>query len=154
MDAILFIGGIVLLVLFWRTNVRRKFERALEPGEKLEQRKQRTRLFWSSNGFAFETPGKHHVEMRVLWSHDGFPYGVKATLDVWVDYPVSEADNEVAALLMHEQVGMFVALGGGSHLTDAVTRIEAAAKHGKHPACQCVTSLPGHKYSVKPPKAA
>src|SRR5262249_47785085 len=41
-----------------------------------------TDLFWSSNGFAFETPGKHRVELRVIWSDGGVPLGVQTYVDV------------------------------------------------------------------------
>jgi hypothetical protein len=119
----------------------------LPPGKELSGT---TDLFWSSNGFAFEIPGKHRVELRVVWSDGGVPYGVQTAVEVWVDYPTSDADNEVASMLMHEDVGMFVALGGGaSHLQGAVSRIEAAvSKHGQHSASSWVSSLPGHKYSA------
>jgi hypothetical protein len=47
-------------------------------------------------------------------------------VDVWVNYPQSTGDNDAAATLLHPEVGMYVALGGGAtHLTDAVSRIEA-----------------------------
>lgn len=118
----------------------------LQPGKKLEAD---TTLFWSSNGFVFEMPGKHSVEVRILWNHAGIPYGVKASTDIWVDYPVSDADNEVASMLLHQDVGVFVALGGGArHLKEAVSRIEnAISKHGEHPACQCMVEFTGHKHS-------
>jgi hypothetical protein len=96
--------------------------RALAPGEALTGQ---TRVFWSSNGFAFETPGKHIIEARIAWTNGGVPLGVKASIDVWVNYPQSTGDNDAAATLLHPDVGMYVALGGGaSHLTDAVARIE------------------------------
>ena len=112
----------------------------LPPGKRLSGD---TNLFWSSNGFAFEIPGKHRVELRVVWSDAGVPYGVQAAADVWVDYPTSDADNEVASSLMHEDVGIFVALGGGAnHLHAAVSRIETvSSKHREHPASASVASM-------------
>jgi hypothetical protein len=107
-------------------------------------------IFWSINGFAFQTPGKHLVEVRVVWSVTGqVPYGVKASVPVWVNFPISEEDNEVASLLMHEDVGKFVALGGDAkHLKEAVSRIETAiSKHRRHSACKRFEDMGGHKYS-------
>jgi hypothetical protein len=93
----------------------------LEPGESFRAA---SRVFWSSRGFAFERPGKYVVEVRVVWSIAGVSVGVKASTDVWVNYPESLSDNDAAATLLHPQVGMFVALGGGAeHLTEAVDRI-------------------------------
>lgn len=95
----------------------------LAPGEALTAD---TRVFWSSTGFAFETPGKHTVELRMVWTNGGVPFGAKASIDIWVNYPQSAADNDAASILLHPEVGMYVALGGGaSHLTDAVSRLEA-----------------------------
>lgn len=109
-----------------------------------------TDLFWSSEGFAFKTPGTHTIQLRVIWNYGGADYGVRATAEVFVDYPVSEADNAVAAQLMHGDVGMFVALGGGAgHLHEAVGRIEkAAAAHAEHPACLAMKTYCGHKFSL------
>ena len=95
---------------------------ALAPGDSLEAD---TRLFWSSRGFAFEEPGRHEVEVRIVWITGGVPFGVRATAPVWVNYPLTDADNDAAATLLHPQVGMYVALGGGAdHLTEAVDRLE------------------------------
>ena len=98
----------------------------LEPQQSLRAE---TRLFWSAwSGFAFETPGKYIIEVRILWAAVGVPLGVKASTEVWVNYPQTEADNNAAATLLHPEVGMYVALGGGaSHLTEAVTRLESVA---------------------------
>jgi len=94
---------------------------ALEPGESVTER---TRLFWSSNGFAFERPGHFAVEVRVIWSIAGIPVGVKAAKHVWVNFPQTQVDNDAAADLLHPEVGKYVALGGGAnHLTEAVTRL-------------------------------
>lgn len=94
----------------------------LEPGG---TRSAETRVFWSTHGFAFEMPGKHTVELRVTWTYQGAPVGVRARTDVWVNFPLATADNDAAAVLLDPQVGMYVALGGGAtHLTDAVARLE------------------------------
>ena len=96
----------------------------LDPGQDLQAE---TRVFWSSRGFAFETPGKHLLEVRMVWTHQGVPFGVKASTEIWVNYPGSNTDNRLANTLLDPQVGMYVALGGGAyHLTDAVSRLEEA----------------------------
>lgn len=94
---------------------------ALEPGESITDR---TRVFWGSNGFAFEKPGHFAVEVRIIWSIAGIPVGVKSAKHVWVNFPQTQLDNDAAAELLHPEVGKYVALGGGAnHLTEAVTRL-------------------------------
>ena len=96
----------------------------LAPGERLSAE---TRLYWSSRGFAFERAGRHVIEVDILWAVAGVRFGVRAMTDVWVNFPMSETDNDVAATLLHPEVGMYVALGGGAnHLTEAVSRLDAA----------------------------
>ncbi len=93
----------------------------LEPKQRLSAQ---TRLYWSSRGFAFERAGRHIIEVNVLWSISGVPFGVKARTDVWVNFPQSNTDNDAASTLLHPEVGMYVALGGGAnHLTEAVSRL-------------------------------
>ncbi|MGR9108334.1 MAG: hypothetical protein ACU843_15545 [Gammaproteobacteria bacterium] len=95
----------------------------LAPGKSV---KAATRVFWSArSGFAFDTPGRYTIEVRTVWGIAGVPVGVKASATVWVNYPQCEADNQLAASLLHQEVGMFVALGGGAkHLKEAVSRLE------------------------------
>ena len=94
---------------------------ALEPGTSITER---TRVFWGSNGFAFENAGHFAVEVRVIWSIAGIPVGVTAAQHVWVNFPQTQADNDAAADLLHPEVGKYVALGGGAnHLTEAVSRL-------------------------------
>ena len=98
----------------------------LAPGDQVAAE---SRLYWSSNGFAFETPGKHTVKLEIVWNAGGVPCGVTANTEIWVNYPQSPADNEAAALLLHRQVGMYVALGGGAdHLHEAVARLDLAGE--------------------------
>ncbi|TDE17344.1 hypothetical protein [Dyadobacter psychrotolerans] len=83
-----------------------------------------TNLFWGSKGFAFTKPGKHIVNIFIGWNDKGVHTALSASKEVWVDYPVTEKDNEVASLMMNDEVGMFVALGGQAyHLTEASKRI-------------------------------
>jgi hypothetical protein len=96
----------------------------LNPGQRLEAE---TRVFWSArDGFAFEMPGRHLIEVRILWAIAGAKLGVKTSIEVWVNYPRTGADNDAAATLLHPEVGMYVALGGGAtHLKEAVSRLES-----------------------------
>jgi hypothetical protein len=103
--------------------------RPLDPDEHLSAK---TRVYWSTRGFAFEEPGKYSVEVRIIWTADGTPFGVKASTDIWVNYPQLAADNEAAATLLHPEVGKYVALGGGEHLVEAVERIgRVAGRNGR-----------------------
>jgi hypothetical protein len=102
----------------------------LDPGKSL---KADTRVFWSArSGFAFDTPGRYTIEARIVWGVSGAQVGVKASANVWVNYPQSEADNQAASTLLHHEVGMYVALGGGAkHLKEAVSRLESVSGKGK-----------------------
>jgi len=96
-----------------------------------EERTAGTRAFWSSNGFAFERPGRYTIEVSVEWTASGVPVAVRGTTDVFVSYPTAESDNAAAANLLHPEVGKWVALGGGAHhLTEAVERIQATVDLG------------------------
>jgi hypothetical protein len=95
----------------------------LGPGEQLSAEH---RVFWSSDGFVLERPGRHVVTVAVTWSAGGIPVGVLGSAEVWVDRPVNDGENRDAALVMNEQVGRWVALGGeAEHLTEAVDRLNA-----------------------------
>jgi hypothetical protein len=95
--------------------------RELKPREKVSATH---RVFWSSEGFAFERPGRYTVTVTVQWSAQGVPVGVSGSCDVFVEYPTTDADNRAASLVLHPEVGKWVALGGGAdHLTEAVRRL-------------------------------
>jgi len=109
-------------------------------------RKAEASLFWSQNGFAFDTPGRHRVEVILLWEVDGLPLGARGETDVWVDYPVTSDDNAVADLLLNEEVGKLVAMGGGSRSRIRYTiglqhAAEVLKKHPDHPACDALGKL-------------
>lgn len=90
-----------------------------------------SRVFWSTNGFAFERPGRYTVEVAVEWTAGGIPVTVRGTTPVFVSYPEGASDNAAAANLLHPEVGTWVALGGGAyHLTEAVARIQATMDRG------------------------
>lgn len=98
----------------------------LEPGKKLAAA---TNLFWSSEGFAFNRAGKHVVDISIRWTKSGVAYGLTQSKEIWVDYPSSDKDNEIAATMLDAEVGKFVALGGGAyHLKEAVSRIAKVMK--------------------------
>lgn len=112
----------------------------LEPGKKLAAA---TNLFWGSKGFAFTKPGKHRIDLSIRWTYKGVPYGLHNHKSVWVDYPVTEKDNDIAAAMMDKEVGMFVALGGDAyHLTEGVARIESVMKiDPKHPVAKSMAKF-------------
>lgn len=99
----------------------------LQPGDSVGAQ---TRVFWSANqGFAFELPGRHRLDIEVAWVYGGVPFGVRSSVEVWVNYPQSSVDNDAAAVLLAEEVGKYVALGGDApHLTDAVSRLSQLAQ--------------------------
>jgi hypothetical protein len=100
----------------------------LEPLGPGEQRTASYRVFWSSDGFAFEHPGRHIVTVCVAWSAGGVPVGVVGNTEIWVDHPLNDAENRDASLVMNPEVGKWVALGGGAyHLTEAVDRLATLA---------------------------
>jgi hypothetical protein len=86
------------------------------------------RVFWSTEGFALDRPGRYTLTVAVCWSANGVPVGVSGSADVWVDHPTSARENADAALVMHPQVGQWVALGGNAyHLTEATERLRELA---------------------------
>ena len=96
---------------------------ALEPGDSVTAS---TKVFWSTAGFAFGRPGRYRVDVAVSWSASGVAVGVQNGVDVYVDYPTSDADNHAANLVMHPEVGQWVALGGDAyHLAEAGRRLLA-----------------------------
>jgi hypothetical protein len=101
----------------------------LEPGESISAK---TRVFWSTAGFAFEYPGRYRITVTLHWSAAGLPVGLDGSVEVFVDYPSSDADNWAAELVLHPDVGTWVALGGHAyHLPEASRRLaELAASSG------------------------
>jgi hypothetical protein len=94
-----------------------------------------TVLFWGKDGFAFERPGRHLVEVIVLWSAAGVPVAVSGESDVFVSYPTTDQENEVAAQLLHPDVGKAVATGNAAPFGSAAERIRRAGQAATgHPA--------------------
>lgn len=118
--------------------------------EKGKSRKADSSLFWSQNGFAFDAPGRHRVEVILLWEVDGLPLGVRGSVDVWVDYPMTADDNAVAALMLNDEVGKLVALGGGRRNKLGHQRVaEVLKKHADHPACEVLGKIIKRQYKKK-----
>ena len=104
----------------------------LEPGSGVEGS---TTLFWGREGFAFETPGRHRIEVVVLWQLAGAPIAASGEAEVFVTYPLTEEDNEVAALMLDPDVGRAVARGDTSRFAGAAERVRSVlATAGSHPA--------------------
>jgi hypothetical protein len=85
-----------------------------------------TTLFWGWDGFAFQLPGRHVVEVIVLWEVGGVPVAVSGEHEVFVFYPTSNEENEVAALLLDPDVGKAVAFGDLTPFEHAAQRIRRA----------------------------
>jgi len=101
-----------------------------------------TVVYYGQDGFAFETPGRHTVEVIVLWSLGDLHFAACGETTVWVAYPLTDRDNEVAALLLDPDVGCAVATGERERFPAADERIKRAVKiQEKHPACQRLKKL-------------
>ena len=117
----------------------------LKPGQ---SRVADTMLFWNKKGFAFTVPGTHIIEVNLLWADDGHYACVSASEEIWVDYPVTVHENEVAAMLLHKDVGRYVAIVGKKPIKEAIKRIEhVISQYKTHPANVALTDIPGHHYS-------
>ncbi len=122
----------------------------LKPGE---SRNAESILFWNKKGFVFTNPGSHELEVILLWIDDCCYAGVRASVDVWVDYPVTSSDNRVASLMLNKHVGRFIATRGRAPIKEAKFRIERViSKYKTHSASAILKDIPGHRYStVKTP---
>jgi hypothetical protein len=112
----------------------------MKPGDKISASHA---LFWSTQGFSFSTPGKHTVNLEISWRSRGATVGKRASVDVFVDYPVSDKENEVIAHMLNSEVGKYIALGGHAyHLKSAVKHIAAVMEIDKdHPASKALTKF-------------
>ena len=104
----------------------------LEPGDSVGGS---TKLYWGREGFAFAVPGRHRVEVILLWYVAGVPVATSAARDVYVAYPTTSEDNEIAALLLDPEVGAAVSAGDVAGFTRAAERIQRAVTAAEgHPA--------------------
>jgi len=111
----------------------------LAPGESI---KGRAPLFWGREGFAFETPGRHMVEVIVLWNVAGVHVAASGSQAVFVSYPVSKADNDMAALLLDPVVGRAIASNRAWLFEGAAQRIkQAISRGGSHPAAKAIAKV-------------
>lgn len=109
----------------------------LEPGKSIEGR---TQLFWGTEGFAFEVPGRHVVEVIILWNVAGVHVAASGSQAVFVRYPVSETDNDMAALLLDPEVGRAIATERAWLFEGAAEKIRQATRRGgNHPAAKAIT---------------
>ncbi|NOT08118.1 MAG: hypothetical protein HOP28_07925 [Gemmatimonadales bacterium] len=123
--------------------------RELAPGKSV---KGSATVYWGRDGFAFETPGRHLLEVIVLWDVGGVPVAASGTRDLFVNYPISRADNEVAALLLDPEVGKAIASGRAWLFEGAAARIKRAAGISRsHPANKAVAKV-AVLQAPRPPK--
>ena len=95
-----------------------------------------TTVFWGRDGFTFKRPGRHTVEVILLWQVSGANMGAYAETTIWVSYPVTEKENRVAALMLDPEVGRAVACGIVHPGSRAEQRMAEAMKiQATHPAC-------------------
>lgn len=95
----------------------------LAPGA---SRQGETRVYWSTQGFAFTRPGTHVIDVAIMWTANGVPCLVRGQASIAVSAPLTALDDDAANTLLHPQVGQYVALGGGAtHLTEAVSRLDS-----------------------------
>lgn len=133
-------GSIRYMKSFTALSCTRNRVCAMKPGDKREAS---APLFWSKNGFAFDAPGRYQVEVILLWEIEGLVVGARGAAHVWVDHPVCEEDNEVAALMFDEEVGKAVARGEESrHSAAGLKRASRILdEHPEHPACESLRKL-------------
>jgi len=113
-------------------------------------------IYWDRNGVVFPDPGPYAVSVEARWFESGQPLAAEASSDVWVDYPLSEKENAVAAALLDDEVGKYVALGGNAvHLKRAVARIAEAKKaEPKHPAIRRIAQIDERGREIKKKRSA
>jgi hypothetical protein len=111
----------------------------LPPGQ---SRSGSAKVFWGSDGLAFERPGRHRVEVIILWQVREQHTGVSASDWVWIDYPTDESHNRVAALMLHPEVGAAVAMPHCAPSAEAHRRLlKVFSLYPAHPACTCLPEL-------------
>ena len=92
--------------------------------------------------------GARAPSLSIEWSAQGIAVGAYDGVDVFIDFPVTDVDNHAAGLVMHPEVGKWVALGGGAyHLQEAVRRLHtlsgAAAAADAGPPARLLESFDG-----------
>jgi hypothetical protein len=95
----------------------------LKPGESATGS---TNVFWGRDGFTFERPGHYVVDVITMWQISEAWVGADAEVHVWVSFPVTAQDNNVAALLLHPEVGQAVAAPHAPATENALSRLAEA----------------------------
>jgi hypothetical protein len=115
-------------------------QRDLAPGKSITWEEV---IYWDRNGIVFPDPGRYSVSVEARWLVGAQPFAAEASADVWVDYPLTEKENAVAAALLDDEVGKYVALGGNAvHLKHAVARIaEAKRAEPNNPAVRRIAHI-------------
>jgi hypothetical protein len=91
-------------------------------------RHQVVRLYWSRTGFAFPSPGRHLVRLRLTWTdHDG-RHVAEAQTVVLILPPTDRNEALLVRKLMTNDVGRFAALGGADHLPAALESVREACR--------------------------
>ena len=107
--------------------------REFAPGESLSDA---ATVFWGRDGFTFERPGRHIVEVILLWQLSKVDVGAAAETTVWISFPTSNNDNRMAALMLDPEVGCAVACGVVEPGSRAAARLaEARSLDPGHPVC-------------------
>ena len=92
-------------------------------------------VFWGRDGFTFERPGRHIIEVILLWQVSKVDVGAAAETTVWISFPTSHNDNRVASLMLDPEVGCAVACGVVQPGSPAEAKIaEARSIEPGHPA--------------------
>ena len=112
---------------------------SLEPGE---GRGAEAVLFWGKNGFAFDTPGQYRIDVILLWHVERLVVGAKGFTHVWIEFPVSQEENDVAALMLDEEVGKLIQSRRQDRYKGAADRTaRVLSAYPKHPACRMLEEL-------------
>lgn len=113
-------------------------------------------VYWDRNGVVFPDPGRYAVSVEARWFEGGQPLAAEASADVWVDYPLTGKENAVAAALLDDEVGKYVALGGNAvHLKHAVARIAEAKKaEPEHPAVRRIAQIDERGRAIRKKRSA
>lgn len=112
---------------------------SLEPGS-TEQGE--TVVFYGRDGFAFEEPGRYTVDVVILWELGGAQVAAEGSADVWVAYPLTDKDNQIASLMLDPEVGHATATRSTHKLDRASQRMqEVTALQKTHPVCKQLRRL-------------
>jgi hypothetical protein len=99
-------------------------------------------VFYGRDGFAFEEPGRHSIDVIVLWELAGAHVAAHGSAEVFVMYPLTDRDNQVAAIMLDDEVGRAVAAGSARRSEAARERLKRVeALQSSHPATRQIKRL-------------